>query len=131
MPVTPSADEREQLEQLTAAWERYDRTYDVSAVADFLADDMLILPPGASPIEGKAAALDYLNRVDAEANSNIDQGAEHIFLSGDLAVVHVSVETVSDDADEPVSDGHKGLDVYRRDQEGEWKQIITIWNDEI
>lgn len=131
MVVSPDADEREQLERLTTAWEEFDRTYDLSTVADFLAEDMLILPPGESPIEGKAAALEYLDRPEAEASPDIDQWPEHIFVSGDLAVVQVGVAAVPDEADAPLEDGLKGLDVYRREEDGDWEQIITIWNDQI
>lgn len=131
MPVKPSPEEREQLEQITAAWEEYDRSRDPAVIADYLAEDMMFLPPGESPIEGKAAALDFLGDQDAEYNPDLDQWAENIYVSGDLAVVHVCVATTPDDADEPVGGGTKGIDVYRRQEDGGWSQIISVWNDQI
>lgn len=122
----------EQLEQITAAWEEYDRTFDASVIADFLAEDIKFLPPGGSPIEGKEAAIDYLDRPDREG-VDIDQWPEDIIVGDDLAVVHVSVEgtSPSEEGDEPEEVSHKGLDVYRRDGTGNWEQVISIWNDQI
>lgn len=132
MSVTPSAEEREQFEQITAAWQEYDRTFAVSTVADYLAEEVLFVPPGGSTVEGKEAALDYLDRPEEDASRDLDQWVENIFVSGDLAVVHVVVDgtVVPDEGEEPAEMSHTGLDVYRRDEGGTWKQIIAMWNDQ-
>lgn len=131
MPLTPTADVREQLEQITAAWEEYDRTFDVSAISDYLAADVMAMIPDKSPIVGKEAFVEYLDRPEEEASPDIDQWVENIFVSGDLAVVHAGVATVSDDTGEPVDEGIKGLDVYRRDSDEGWELIITIFNNKV
>lgn len=131
MSLEPSPDDRRALEQRISALEEFDRTYEVSAIADSLAEDVMFLPPDSSPIEGKDAALEYLEREDPDPNPDLEQWPEHIYVSGDLAVVHASVGTFPNGGDEPVEGGHKGLDVYRRDEEGDWKHIISIWNDQI
>lgn len=126
------ATDREHLEQLTAAWKEYDRTFDPSLVTDFLADDITLLSPCQSPIEGKDAAVAYLDRPKKDAEVEIEQYPTNIVVGADLAVVQVVVEgtVVPADADEPEDVSHKGLDVYRRDEEGEWEQCITIWNEQ-
>lgn len=132
LPGHDTVTDHEQLEQITATWEEYDRTSDASVIADFLAEDIRFLPPGRSPIEGKEAAMDYLDRPD-RAGADIDQWPEDIIVGDDLAVVHVSVEGTRppEEGDEPEEVNHKGLDVYRRDRAGNWEQIFSIWNDQI
>lgn len=131
MSLEPSSDDREQLEQIMAAWEAYDRTYDPSTIADYLAEDVMLMIPDQSPVVGREAALDYLDRPEGEASPEIDQWAENILVSGDLAVVHAGVATVSDETGEPVDEGIKGIDVYRRDPTEGWKLIITIYNNQV
>lgn len=133
MTLTPSTGDRKQLEDITAAWEEYDRSGNPEVIADYLSADMMFLPPGESPVEGKEAVLEYLGDPDPEAeyNPDLDQWPENIYVSGDLAVVHVCVATPPDDADESGGGGVTGLDVYRRGEDGEWGQIISIWNDGI
>lgn len=131
MSMEPTPEEREQLERITAAWEEYDRTRDPAVIADYLAEDIMFLPPGSSPIEGKAAALDALEDADGESDPDLDQWGENIFVSGNLAVVHGCVATTPDNADEQIDGGTTGLDAYRREEDGEWRQIISIWNDQI
>lgn len=134
MPTEASADDREQIEEITAAWEAYDRTRDVSAIADYLAEDVVIMPPGDSAVAGKVAVEEWLDQPVAEGDEEeeLPQWIEEIHVSGKLAVVHAAKEgtRLPDDGDEPVEVSYKGLDVYRRSKEGEWKQIISIWNDQ-
>lgn len=131
MSLEPTGEEREQLEQITAAWEEYDRTYDPSTVADYLAEDVMLMIPEQSPIIGREAAVDYLDRPEEEASPEINQWAENLFVSGDLAVVHAGVATLSDETGEPIDEGIKGIDVYRRQPNEGWKLIITIYNSHV
>lgn len=130
MTVTPGGDDREQLEGISEVWQEYDRTHDVSVIADYLAEDMMLLPPGGSAIEGKGAVLDALGG-PGEGNPDNTHWVENIFVGDDLAVVHEAKGSIPDDADEPIDGGLTALDVYRRDENGEWAQIISMWNDQI
>lgn len=132
MTTEASADDREQIEEITAAWEEYDRTRDVSAIADYLAEDVVIMPPGDSPVAGKVAVKEWLDQPEEEGDGDLPQWIEEIHVSGNLAVVYAAKEgtRVPDDGDKPVEVSYKGLDVYRSSEKGEWKQIISIWNDQ-
>lgn len=132
MPIDTSADDREQLEEITALWEEYDRTFDASVIADVLAEDIVFLPPGDPPIEGKEAAIDYLDRPE-QAGMDIDQWPEDIVVGEDLAVVRGGVEGTRppEEGTEPDDVSTKGMDVYRRNEDGGWEQIYSIWNDQL
>ncbi|MEF8812880.1 MAG: hypothetical protein V5A55_03570 [Halovenus sp.] len=53
-------DAREQIPRIRAAWETYDNTGDVTAVADHLAEDLVLVPPGTPPIVGTEAVVEGL-----------------------------------------------------------------------
>lgn len=133
MSVEPTPDEREEFERITAAWEEYDRTRDVAAIADYFAEDVVLMPPGESPVVGKESVKEWLDHPEegGDQDEELPQWIEDIYVSGDLAVVYAAKEgtTMPDDGGEPVEVSYKGLDVYRRDADGVWKQLISIWND--
>lgn len=130
MSLEPTFDDRARIEEITSAWQEYDRTRDTSVLADYLAEEMMLLPPGGSPIEGKEAVINALKRPH-EGNPDSTQWIENIFASGDLAVSHVAKGSIPDDAEEPIDGGITGLAVHRRNEDGEWVQIISMWNDQI
>lgn len=130
MPVKPTPEERDQLERISEVWQEYDRTNDASVIADYLAEDMMLLPPGGSAIEGKEAVLDVLGG-PGDGNPDSTHWVENVFVGDDLAVVHEAKGSIPDDADEPVDGGLTAIDVFRRDEDGEWTQIISMWNDQI
>lgn len=129
MSLDPTADDRERLEQIIAAWEQYDRTFDVSDIAEYLADDIILMVPETPPITGKEAVLDYLDRPEEEAHPTTEQWAENIYVSGNLAVISVRA-TFGDQGNGLEAGGIKGLDVCRRDVEG-WRQLISIYNEHV
>lgn len=127
-----NADDRERIQQLTEAWDEYDNTGDVTVVEDILAEDVVFMPPGESPIVGKENAIEWMAPHTEDRDWDIDQRPEDIFVSGDLAVVRIAITgtRVPEESDEPVDVSTKVVDVYRKDAEEGWKHIISIWNDE-
>lgn len=134
--MSPEAtpDEREQFEQIKAAWEEYDRTGDVGAIADYFAEDVVLMPPGESSVVGKESVEEWLDRPDGggDEDGEFPQWIEETYVSDNLAVVSAAKEgtRMPEEGGEPVEVSYKGLDVYRRDADGAWKQIISIWNDQ-
>lgn len=127
MPTDADASDREQIARIRAAWEAYDNTGDITAIAEYLAEDVVLMPPGAPPIVGKEAVVEGLAD---ERDYDIDQASEEVFVSGNLAVDRITITgsrdpTAGDDAD---GVSLKGVDVYRRDADGTWKCLIAIWN---
>lgn len=129
MSLEPTTDDREQLEQIITAWEEYDRTFDESIIAEYLDDDIVLMIPGQAPIVGKEAVVEYLDRPTEEAHPTTEQWIENVYVSGDLAVVHVSA-TFGDKEGGLEESGIKGLDVCRRDGDG-WLQIISVFNEHV
>lgn len=129
MPSNDDADDRAQIDRIRAAWEAYDDTGDVTEIADYLAEDIVLMPPGAPPIAGKAAVVAGLA---GERNYDIDQTSVDLVVSGELAVDRLTVTGTRNPSagHDSVDVSFKAVDVYRRDADGTWKCIISIWNDQ-
>lgn len=129
MPGTPRGDDERHIARIREAWERFDNTGEATEIADHLADDVVLLPPGAPPITGKAAVMEG---VTGSGDNDIEQSSENLVVSGDLAVDWIGVRTARDSPASDVSDDTKlqEVDVYRRDENGTWKLIIAIWNNQ-
>lgn len=130
MPDTDRTDDREQLKQLRKDWSEYDETGDVSAIPS-LAEAVVFMPSGESPIIGKEDCMEWMAPHEP-SNYEIEQVSEEIHVSGDLAVDRGGMILRDRDADgDPIVTTHKDLDVYRRDENGEWEFLIWIGNDQI
>lgn len=129
MSPNPTADDRVQIARIRAAWEAYDNTGDLTAITDHLADDIVLMPPGTPPITGKEAVVDGLT---GESDADIDQTSEGLFVSGNLAVDRITITGTRDPTagNDAVDVSLKGVDVYRREADGAWRCIISIWNNQ-
>lgn len=130
MPTNDGADDRDRIKRIREAWERFDNTGDVTAIADHLAEDVVLMPPGAPPITGKAAVIEGAN---GGSDFDINQTSENLLISGDLAVDRITVTGTRDSVAGDDSDHWtlKGVDIYQREAIGAWKCIIAIWNNQV
>lgn len=131
MDISPSDADSSRIDAIRERWKQFDNTGDESLILDVLADDVIFLPPGGEPIQGKAAAEETLQAFPPDAY-DVDHTSERLLVSGDLAVDYVSVEGTKFDEERNVTDdvSLKGIDVYRRESNEGWKIAFTIWNDQ-
>lgn len=81
---------------------------------------MTVFPPEPSPIEGTPAA--------PRKTPDGDQWTETLHAGRKLAVVYVSVTIDADDSNDLPEAGPKRVNVYQGTDEGDWTQILIIWN---
>lgn len=127
---SPNRSDVDRIDDLRERWQAFDNTGDESLVVEFLADDVVLLPPGDPPIRGNATIERSLREFPSNAY-DVEHTSEELLLSGDLAVDYVSIEgTKLDDAgDVAEAVSLKAVDVYRKGTEGRWQLAISIWND--
>lgn len=128
MSATPGPDDAVLIGRIREAWGHFDGTGDARVIEDYLADDIVLMPPGAPAMTGKP---EILQGGAAAAAYDIDRTSEGLFVSGDLAVDRIRVTGTRNPDSRGVSDevSLKGLDIYRRDRSGGWECIIAIWNN--
>lgn len=119
------------IEEIGEHWQKFDNTGDETVIISDLAEDIVVLPPGSEPIRGKTAIEEKLQAFPPNPY-DVEHTSERRMISGDLAFDYISVEGSKLDEDGVVTGdvSLKGVDIYRRDEDGGWKCIIAIWNDQ-
>lgn len=122
----------DQIHEIMEAFEQFDNTGDAEVLAPHLAEDVVFMAPGNSPVRGKDEVVErYLEPFPGD-EYEIEQHSEDLLISDDLAVNRATVVgqtgSTNDGGEEAVS--HKGLDVFRRKPDGTWKVAIAMWNDQ-
>lgn len=120
------------IHEIMAAFEEFDNTGDADALATHLAEDVVFMPPGDSPVQGKDEIVERYLEPFPEGAYDIEQHSEDLLVGDKVAVNRASVvgQRVSTDGEEDEEVSHKGVDVFRKDGDGSWKVVISIWNDQ-
>lgn len=116
----------EQADEIMEAWQEFDDTGDITVLADYLAEDVIHSPPGAPPIVGKDALLEHLDGLDpTEAGWEIQ--IDDLVVGEDLAVARSTIvgEPSSNAAGDPEKVSLSSIDVFQRQNDGSWNQIIS------
>ena len=89
------------------------------------------MPPGLPALEGRQAIREYIDAAAAMPGFSIrwEPLSAHISQSGDMAyMVEMNVVEFDDaDGNHIVTYG-KAITVWRKNSEGEWKNVVDIWN---
>ena len=117
---------REVFEQSVEKW----NANDLDGLMAFIADDVVQMPPGRSTIDGKEALRSDWEKFLSENSDKWEPTIEDIEVSGDLAFVRIKeLETTTPkDGSETKTLIGKGISIYRRGEDGSWRNVIEIWN---
>lgn len=122
----------EQIAQIRAAHARAEGAGSFDQVVEFVADDLIVAPPGNAPIEGRDEWASRFDKAMADAPDReyeITYTSHETLVSGDLAIDRgTCTDTAKDDSGELAETEYNYLMVFRHTDDGSWKQIRTIWN---
>jgi uncharacterized protein (TIGR02246 family) len=113
-------------------WAAAAKDRDLERSVSYLADDATMLLPGAPPLVGKAAIRDYMASAFATPGFSVTwEAAEAIVAdSGDLAYTHGRSVYTAPGADGAIQTTHgKGVAIWRKETEGNWRCVVDIWNE--
>jgi uncharacterized protein (TIGR02246 family) len=105
---------------------------DVEKIISYWTDDALVIPPGQPVVEGKAAIRTFVRECLKIPGFRIHWVSENVSFSPDglMAYMRATNETTI-----PGPDGKlmtlsgRGITVWRRDPDGQWRCAVDIWND--
>jgi len=106
---------------------------DIDAHLAVLGDDAVILPPNEAAIHGKpafrASSETFYSQFTME---RFDHSREELVVAGDWAFERwtVSMAVASREGGDAVSDQVKGIHIYRKQSDGNWKIVRDIWNSD-
>lgn len=105
---------------------------DVERIISYWTDDALVIPPGQPPIEGRAALRDFVTASQKIPGFKIHWVSDHVSFSpdGKVAYMRGTNETTLNGPDgKPITIPGRGITVWRKDADGQWRCAIDIWNE--
>ncbi len=105
---------------------------DVERIVSFWAEDALVMPPGQPLVEGKEAIRGFVTQSMNIPGFKIHWVSEKVSFSpdGQLAYMRATNETTLTGPDGNLMNvPGRGVSVWRRDPDGQWRCVIDIWNE--
>ena len=94
-------------------------------------DDAIVYPPGQAALRGKEAIREWVSSALDIPGLEITWETHDVVMaeSGEMAyLTHTNEITAPDSAGNLVTSHGKGVTIWRRTAEGEWRNVIDIWN---
>jgi ketosteroid isomerase-like protein len=127
----PGSTRRSAFEAATAAFHQALRSNDAEALFAFVADDVLMMPPGEAAVRGKGAMREWYARFLSQyRTSSLTLSDREVFVSDGWAVELGAYEWGL----VPAAGGAAGLDrgsymqVWKSQPDGRWHFEREIWN---
>ena len=125
---------RSDFQVASAAFHEALRTDDAGALFEFVADDVLLMPPGEGAVRGKTAMSQwYAGFLSRYRTVTFSQADRELLISNGLVVELGTFEwalaVVSDGS--TVVDRGNYMQVWRSHPDGQWRFEREIWNSSI
>ena len=133
---TPKVDkqlEAQALMNLSQEWSDLVATGDIDKIMDGWAEDAVMMVPGMSPLKGKEAIKGYVEAGLQIPGFGIKWEPLEVFVSdcGDMAyMIERNEMTVNDSLGNPIVTYNKTVTVWRKEPDGQWKNVIDMWNED-
>lgn len=125
---------RSDFEVASAAFHEALRTDDADALFEFVADDVLLMPPGEGAVRGKGAMRQwYAGFLSQYRTETFSQSDREVLTSNGLVVELGTFEwalAVLSDGSTVVDRGNY-MQVWRSNPDGQWRFEREIWNSSI
>ena len=127
----PSSAARAEVESATAAFHQALRTNDTDAFMSYVADDVVLMPPGEAAVRGKPAMQAwYATFLSQYRTSSLTLSGRQVLVGEGFAVEVGAFEwgltPVVGGA--PVVDRGNYMQVWKRQPDGSWRFEQEIWN---
>ena len=123
--------ESEKLMQISRDWSNVAGTDSIEKTLSYWADDAIVLSPGQPSIKGKEAIRGMVEGMSKIPGFKIswEPISAEISNSGDMAyLIEKNQITVNDSLGQPHTTTNKGLTIWRKGADGNWKNIVDTWN---
>jgi uncharacterized protein (TIGR02246 family) len=113
-------------------WATAAKQRDLERSVSFLADDAVMFPPGNPAIVGRAAIREYMAAGFATDGFSVTWEPEEVVVadSGELAYSRSRSVYTLPGPDGQIHTVHaKGVAIWRKAADGQWRCVVDIWND--
>ena len=105
----------------------------IDLILSFWTDDVVVMPPGFPSITGKDALREYVESSFRIPGFYINWKSDDVKFSpdGKLAYMFSQNEVAMNGEDgTPVTMQGRAVTIWRREEDGEWRCAVDIWNSE-
>jgi len=132
-PSFDAATEQASLLKRDAEWaDAASSGKDVEKIISYWTDDALVVPPGQPVVEGKAAIRAFVADSLKIPGFKIHWVSEHVSFSPDGQLAYMrgtNQTTVPGPNGKLMTLPGRGVTVWRREPDGQWRCAVDIWND--
>lgn len=132
--MSNSESQEKQLLELDRKWsEAASEGKDLDAILSFWTDDAVVMPPGQPSVKGKEALRQYLEASFEIPGFRISWESDRAEISADGTMAHVfstNRVAMNDPNGNPLEFVGRAITIWRRDEGGEWRCSVDIWNAE-
>ena len=127
-PSTLSPEDVQALKGITATHLETGLRSDWQGWVATCTDDVILLPPGSGRLDGREAAKAWLDgfpkMLEFEGEPSVVQGCGTLAFTTGVATAKLEIDG------EIVDQAMKWLVVFERQDDGGWKMLANMWNDE-
>lgn len=130
-PGVSVEDEAATLMRLSREWSEVAGSGDLERTLAYWADDAVMMIPGQPPIRGKEAIREFVESSAAVPGFSVkwEPLEAHVSASGDMAyLIERNQFSFTDSSGALVTESNKVLTVWRKQDDGTWKNVIDMWN---
>jgi uncharacterized protein (TIGR02246 family) len=123
--------EGEKLMKLSKDWSDLVKTKDLDLILEGWADDAVMMAPGMPPLKGKETIRAFVEEGLKIPGYNIrwEPLEVHVSECGDMAyMIERNEIIVNDSLGNPEASYNKTVTVWRKQDDGSWKNVIDMWN---
>jgi uncharacterized protein (TIGR02246 family) len=124
--------ERQAVAASDQAWSRAALGRDVEKSVSFVAEDAIMFPPGEAPVVGKTAIRTYISSSFQIPGFSVEWDTDRVEVAAgaDLAYAFGRSRYHVPGPDGAIRTIHaKGVSIWRKDADGQWRCIADIWNE--
>ena len=126
--------ERTQLLRRDAEWAvAASEGRDVERILSYWTDDAFVLPPGLPAVVGKVALREYIKSSLQIPGFRITWTSTDVTFSPDAKLAYMfgrSALTMNAPDGTPMTTRGRGITIWRREPDREWRCVVDIWNAE-
>ena len=127
------AAEAERLLKRDAEWAALaSEGQDIDRILSYWTDDAVVFAPGFPPIIGKVALRGYVENSLRIPGFQIGWKSSDLHFSPDLKLAYMFSEntvTMNGPDGTPLTTRGRGVTIWRREPDGEWRCTVDIWNE--
>ena len=125
--------EETKLINTSKAWSAAAQTNNIEDILSYWADDAVVMSPGQPAYKGKQAIrgmIEYTKKIPGFQISWEPIQAT-VSESGDMAyLLETNKVSFIDSTGSRITENKKAVTVWKKDEDGNWKNVVDIWNAE-